>query len=99
LRLPDGSDIAARVHSILCGGVDSLMLNDRGLPWPQPRRSALVALCSRYPEDLCLKAAREAREIVQSQDRAPNITGLYAKKLEELAAVRREVRESFEGAT
>lgn len=85
--------VLREVWQLLDGGLASLDLNDHGYPWPAPRRSALIALCSRYPEDLCLKAAKEAREIVQSQDRAPNITGLFAKKLEDLAKVRETVRE------
>jgi hypothetical protein len=52
-------------------------------------------LVEQYPEDLCLAAAEEAREIVQSQDRAPNITNLFAKKLADLAQVRSTVRDSL----
>jgi hypothetical protein len=95
---PSVVSVVRNVWSILDGGLASLDLNDYGRPWPPIRRSSLVALCSRFPDDLCLKAAWEAREIVQSQDRAPNITGLYAKKLAELAEARATVREAVEGA-
>jgi hypothetical protein len=82
------------VWSILRGGVDSLDLNDRGRPWPYPSRSWIARLTDEYDHDLCLKAAWEAREIVQSQDRAPNITALFEKKLRDLA----EVRDAVQGA-
>lgn len=98
LYSPNPSVVLREVWAILEGGLASLDLNDYGRPWPPLRRSALLAICSRYDDDLCLKAAQEAREIVQSQDRAPNITGLYAKKLAELAEVRSAVRDSIEAA-
>jgi len=90
--------VQREVFQILRGGVDSLDVNDHGRPWPYPNRAAIARLLSEYDHDLCLKAAREAREIVQAQDRAPNITGLFEKKLHDLAAVRSEVRDSLEGA-
>jgi hypothetical protein len=80
------------VWSILKGGLDSLALNDYGRPWPNPKRDVLAQLAGKHDQDLCLRAAWEAREIAQGQDRAPNITGLYAKKLGELAEVRSAVR-------
>lgn len=83
------------IASILEGGLDSLGLNDFGRPWPSPRQSIIAKLVSEYDYDLCQKAAREARQIVQAQDRAPNITGLFQRKLEELAKVRRTVREGL----
>jgi len=85
------------VWQILLGGLHSLSNNDYGRPWPYPQRSVLAQLAAEYDADLCLKAARETREIVQAQDRAPNITALYAKKLRDLAAVRGAVRDSLKG--
>lgn len=82
----------------LDAGLAWLPENDHGRPWPPPRRPQIISLCSRYPADLCLKAAREAREIVIAQDRAPNITGLFEKKLRDLAGVRDTVRDSMEAA-
>ena len=86
----------------LRSGVNSLDLNDRGRPWPGPNRSTIARLTAEYPADLCLKAAREAKEIVQSQDRAPNVTALFEKRLRELVGeaerrdeVRSAVRESL----
>lgn len=84
--------------TILRGGVDSLDVNDHGRPWPYPARSTIESLIGEYDADLCLKAAWEAREIVQSQDRAPNITALFEKKLRDLAEVRSTVRDSLEAA-
>lgn len=72
--------------------------NDFGRPWPSPRREIIVRLVREFDGDLCIQAAREAREIVQVQDRAPNITALFAKKLEALVEIRAAVRNSLETA-
>jgi len=80
------------VFSILKGGIDSLPQNDFGRPWPDPRRGILRSLVAGKPQELCLKAAWEAREIVQSQDRAPNITNLFSHKLALLVETRETVR-------
>jgi hypothetical protein len=82
----------------LTAGLATLSLNDHGHPWPNPRRDVIAQLLGEHDDDLCIRAAREAREIVQSQDRAPNITALFAKKVAELAEVRSLVRESLEMA-
>lgn len=86
------------MYSVLQGGVDSLDLNDFGRPWPSPNPSDIHRLVAAFDDDLCLKAAWEAREIVQSQDRAPNITALFAKKLRELAEVRGAIHSSLASA-
>jgi hypothetical protein len=86
------------VWQILIGGLHSLSLNDYGRPWPNPRRDVLAGLLAKHDRDLCVKAAWDAREIVQSQDRAPNITTLFAKKLEEAAEVRSTVRDALGAA-
>jgi hypothetical protein len=83
------------VWSVLQGGIDSLGLNDFGNPWPAPRGDAIARALNQHEPHLCLAAAREAREIVQSQDRAPNITGLFEKKLRDLAEVRSTVRSAL----
>lgn len=85
---------AREVWQILLGGLHALSLNDHGRPWPYPRRDRLAALLAEFDHDLCVKAARAAREIVVSQDRAPNITNLFEKKLRDLAEVRETVRAS-----
>lgn len=90
------SDLHAEVWQILDGGVASLPDNDHGRPWPRPNGATIARTLREHPADLCLSAAREAREIVQAQDRAPNITGLFEKKLRELAEIRSTVRESLE---
>lgn len=84
--------LEGEVWGILKRGLDSLSDNDYGRPWPLPSRSRISTLAAAFDYDLCIQAAWEAREIVQSQDRAPNITSLYQKKLEELAEVRETVR-------
>lgn len=89
--------VQSQVWHHLTAGLRALSDNDHGRPWPNPDRAALRRLIAEHDADLCIRAAREAREIVQSQDRAPNITALFAKKLAELADVRSTVRESLEG--
>ena len=84
--------VQREVWQILVGGLHMLSDNDHGRPWPYPVRQRLAKLIAEFDADLCLKAAREAREIVGSQDRAPNITGLFEKKLRDLAEVRATVR-------
>lgn len=88
------SSVQREVWKILLSGLHSLSLNDYGRPWPYPVRSRIAELVAEFDADLCLKAARETKEIVQSQDRAPRITSLYEKKLRDLAEVRSAVRAS-----
>jgi hypothetical protein len=94
--------LAGHVRSILQGGVDSLQENDHGRPWPSPKRADIARILAELnPDpDLAERAAREAREIVQSQDRAPNIAGLYAQQLEKAkrADVRQQIADSLEAA-
>jgi hypothetical protein len=86
------------VWQILLGGLHSLSDNDYGRPWPYPDRGQLADLLAHHDDDLCIRAAREAREIVQSQDRAPNITALFEKKLREQTEARATVRSALEAA-
>lgn len=92
LDSPSLPSLQREVWSILKSGVDSLGDNDFGRPWPAPRGDVIARAVTAHGADLCIQAARQAREIVQSQDRAPNITALFAKKLAELAEVRATVR-------
>lgn len=98
---PSPFPTAREVWQLLLGGLHSLSANDHGRPWPYPCRDVIAQLVAEHDSDLCVRAAREAREIVMSQDRAPNITQLFAKKLGELAEVRNAVRDALagEGAT
>jgi len=82
----------------LTAGLRMLGTNDHGRDWPLPRRDRLAELLAEFPDDLCVQAAREAREIVQAQDRAPNITGLFEKRLRDLAEARATVREALMGS-
>jgi hypothetical protein len=92
----DGADeIARRVCSILQGGIDGLSHNDHGRPWRSPEHSTIAGLITDVDSGLAEKVARDVREIVQSQDRAPNVTKLFEKKLGDHLA---EVREAVRGA-
>lgn len=95
---PLAKPLHLQVYTILDSGIASIDHNDYGRPWPIPNRAALKGLTATHPADLCLKAAFEAKEIVQSQDRAPNITALFEKKLADLAEVRETVRSGLEAA-
>lgn len=79
----DSPSLTQQVYSVLQGGIDSLGDNDQGRPWPSPRPFILTQLVEGAAPALALKAAWETREIVQAQDRAPNITSLYKMKLRE----------------
>ncbi len=94
---PSPNPTQLEVWQLLLGGLHALSLNDFGRPWPYPRRDVIAQLVADHDEDLCVQAARETREIVQSQDRAPNITRLYEKKLTDLAEVRITVRGALAG--
>lgn len=95
LYSPNPKPLHLEVWSVLKGGVDSLDLNDFERPWPDPKRGVIRSLVAGKDRELCLRAARETREIVQAHDRAPNITSLFEKKLRELAEVRSVVRDSL----
>jgi hypothetical protein len=86
------ADAQREVWSVLKAAVDGLCENDFGRPWPAPRGDAIARALAKHDPDLCVQAARDTREIVQSQDRAPNITALFEKKLRDLAEVRDAVR-------
>jgi hypothetical protein len=74
-------EVALRVCSVLQGGLDSLRDNDRGRPWPAPKLATITRLVAECDPSLAESVAREVREIVQSQDRAPNVTALFEQKL------------------
>lgn len=91
--VPSSNEVAERVCSLLQGGVDSLDINDRGRPWPGPKLPAIVRLVAGVNPTVADEVARDVREIVQSQDKAPNVTGLFEKKLRE--RIRDEARDSL----
>lgn len=84
--------LTSELYGVLDRGVASCMETRNGRPWPRPRKEGIRKLVERYDEDTCRRAAKEAREIVQAQDRAPNVTGLFAKKCADIAAERESVR-------
>jgi hypothetical protein len=86
------SSVQREVWHHLTAGLRWLSSNDHGRDWPLPLRDRIRQLVAEFDADLCVRAAKEAREIVASQDRAPNITGLFEKKLRDLAEVRETVR-------
>ena len=69
---------ALKTWSILQGGIESLDGS-----WPEPRLKRIESLISTQPPESVRRAAWEAREIVQAQSKAPNITSLFEKKLGE----------------
>lgn len=95
---PSLAVVHRQVWSVLKGAVDDLDDNDFGRPWPSPRGDVIARAVADHPADLCLRAARAAREITQAQDRAPNITALFEKKLGEMAEARRLVRKALSPA-
>lgn len=92
---PSLSSFARELFQLLDSGVASCSDTRNGLPWPRPRVDRIRSLVEQYGTDVALTAAKEAREIVQSQDRAPNVTGLFAKKCADIAAERAAERESI----
>jgi hypothetical protein len=78
---PSTSDLAAHVCRIIQGGLDTVSDNDHGRPWPAPKRPTIVRLVADCEPGLVERVARDVREIVQSQDRAPNVTALFEQKL------------------
>lgn len=98
----DGKDdhpptLVSQVCSILQGGIDGLPENDLGLPWPNPKPTIVAQAIGKFEsvesveDDVIVTAARAAREIAQAQDRAPNISSLFAQQLE------KQVRDSVRG--
>lgn len=78
--------LTSELYGLLDRGVASCTETRNGHPWPRPRKEGIRKLVERYDEDTCRRAANEAREIVTAQDRAPNITGLFAKKCADIEA-------------
>lgn len=81
-----------QLFQLLDSGVASVSDMRNGRPWPRPKVEGIRKLVEEYGTDVALAAAKEAREIVQSQDRAPNVTGLFAKKCADLAAEHESAR-------
>jgi hypothetical protein len=93
---------ARQLFQLLDSGVASVSDMRNGRPWPRPRIEGIRKLVEEYGTEVALAAAKEAREIVQSQDRAPNVTGLFAKKCADIAAeqlereaIRDEIRKAL----
>jgi hypothetical protein len=86
--------LTSELFGVLDRGLYSLGDTRNGHSWPRPRKHAIQQLVESYDEETCRQAAKEAREIVQSQDRAPNVTGLFAKKCADVAAERESIRET-----
>lgn len=94
---PDTAELmetAAHVRGVLQRGIDGLTTEE---PCRAPTTVGILAALEQFPVDA--QAARliavEVRSIAQSQNRAPNITALYAQRLEAAASsVDRTERES-----
>jgi hypothetical protein len=78
-------ELAEHIRGMLANAVDGLMTTE-GCKAPT-RQAVLVALRRHHPSPaVALDVATEVRSIVQSQDRAPNIVGLYEQKLAQAVA-------------
>ncbi|PTL55783.1 hypothetical protein [Paraconexibacter algicola] len=75
-----GEGLAEHVAGVLQRGVDSIPTDERCRP-ATPAAVLAVLDEHRPPRDVALAVAIETRSIVQSQNRAPNVVGLYAQKL------------------
>lgn len=87
--------LTSEVYGTLDRALASLGDTCNGRSWPRPRKNAIQQLVESYDEDICRQAAKEAREIVQSEDFAPNVTNLFAKKCADVAAEQLAERESI----
>jgi len=74
--------------------------NDHGRPWPQPRRETILDALVEHRElwPVARNVAMEAKATALDQGRAPNIAGLFAKKLAARADVRKRLRASLRDA-
>lgn len=91
--------LTSELFGVLDRGVAGVSTESRnGHPWPRPRKHAIARLVERYDEETCRQAAREAREIVQAQDFAPNVTGLFEKRCKAIDADRMAKREEIRRA-
>jgi len=74
--------LAEQIRGLLQNGIDGLTSDDS---LKRPTREAILATLAEHEPDpkLAMRVAIEVRSIAQSQDRAPNIAALYAKKLAE----------------
>lgn len=95
---PSLTALARELFQLLDSGVASCSDMRNGRPWPRPRVEGVRRLVDRFDEETCRQAAVEAREIVQSQDRAPNVTNLFAKKCGDIGAERQAIRDEIRKA-
>lgn len=86
--------LTSELYGVLDRGISSLGDTRNGRSWPRPRKNEIQQLVESYDEATCRQAAKEAREIVQSQDFAPNVTNLFAKKCADIAAERESIRDT-----
>lgn len=73
-------DLATHIAGTLQRGIDSLTSDERSRP---PTAAAVLRVLHQHrpPDDVALVVAFDTREIVQAQNRAPNVVGLYEQKL------------------
>jgi hypothetical protein len=79
-------DLVGFVVGVLQRGVDGLTSSE---PAKNPTRAAVGAALSKFSPspDVARAVAIDVRSIAQSQNRAPNIVGLYAQRLAQVVAV------------
>lgn len=89
---PDLEDVAEHVRGVLQRGIDGLTTEE---PCRPVARGAILEALRAHPvdADTARLVAVEVRAIAQSQNRAPNLAGLYAQRLAASAAVERSERE------
>jgi hypothetical protein len=101
----DLDDLTAQVAKLLTDALDFLPPNDHGRPWPQPSlatiRQALVE--HQASPFLARRVAEQTKVTVQHQGKAPNIAGLFARKLadaysDERKQARQEIANSLASA-
>ena len=87
-------DLAEDVFSILAEALTWLGANDFDRPWPRPSRATIrQALAEHRPSRaLARNVALETKTAVLEQGRAPNIAGLYSRKLATATGDRLKVR-------
>lgn len=84
-RTHDRDDLAEFITGILQRAIDSLTGEQQS---KQPTAAAIRATleATSVDDDRAVEIAQETRAIAQSQNRAPNIAGLYAQRMAQAAA-------------
>jgi hypothetical protein len=90
--------LTSELYGVLDRAAGDCTETRNGRCWPRPRKEVIRSLVEQFDAEVCRRAAKEAREIVHSQDRAPNITSLFAKKCADIDAERQSIRDEIRRA-